>query len=237
MALNHAPLTTGELSSKFSHLSRFAIMKHLGILEKANLITTKKEGKFRWNYLNTVPFRQTYEEWLKQLVQLKYLAIPSEEAMMESEKQPTTTRVQIELPINALKVEVWNVLTQQTGQWWLRSYFTHQKTKEMIMEAKLGGMLYERIGAEQGIVWASVIALEVPEFIQFMGYLRPVPNSGPAISFLRLDLETVKAHPSSRTKLILTDDIMANISEKDQKELTERWRRLLTDGLKSFIEQ
>jgi DNA-binding transcriptional ArsR family regulator len=33
-------------------------MQHLGVLEKAGLIFTKREGRFRWNYLDVVPIRE-----------------------------------------------------------------------------------------------------------------------------------------------------------------------------------
>lgn len=56
--------TTGALCSEFSYLSRFAVMKHLGILEKAGLVIVKREGRQRWNYLNAVPIRQIYERWV-----------------------------------------------------------------------------------------------------------------------------------------------------------------------------
>ena len=52
--LRSAPRTTGEISDQFD-LSRFAVMKHLGVLEKADLIKVKREGKFRWNHLNPKP--------------------------------------------------------------------------------------------------------------------------------------------------------------------------------------
>ena len=96
-SLRKAPQTTGEISASFKNLSRYAVMKHLGILEKANLITVKREGKFRWNYLNTMPIQQTYEQWVSNLLQLKYLAEQTTENMGESSKSITTTTVFIEL--------------------------------------------------------------------------------------------------------------------------------------------
>ena len=41
-------------------------MQHLGVLEKAGLIFTKKEGRFRWNYLDVVPIREIYDRWINQ---------------------------------------------------------------------------------------------------------------------------------------------------------------------------
>lgn len=40
-------------------------MKHIKILESAHLVFVRKDGKFRWNYLNPVPIQQIYERWVK----------------------------------------------------------------------------------------------------------------------------------------------------------------------------
>lgn len=56
--------TTGELAGAFPGLSRFAVMKHLGVLEDAGLLIWRKEGRQRWNHLNAVPLREVYERWV-----------------------------------------------------------------------------------------------------------------------------------------------------------------------------
>ena len=62
--LRDRPRTTGELCEQFEALSRCAVMKHLGILEEAGLVLVKREGRFRWNYLNPVPIRQIHDRWM-----------------------------------------------------------------------------------------------------------------------------------------------------------------------------
>ena len=58
--------TTGELSSAFGKLSRFAVMKHLGVLHAAGLISIRREGRVRWNVLNPVPLRDVFRKWVSQ---------------------------------------------------------------------------------------------------------------------------------------------------------------------------
>src|SRR3954452_19222547 len=62
--LKDGPKTTGDLCEEFKTLDRFTVMQHLGVLEKAGLIFVKKEGKFRWNYLDVVPIRDIYDRWI-----------------------------------------------------------------------------------------------------------------------------------------------------------------------------
>ena len=64
--LRDQPQTTGDICSKFENLDRCTVMQHLRVLEKAGLIFTKKNGKFRWNYLNVVPIRDIYDRWINQ---------------------------------------------------------------------------------------------------------------------------------------------------------------------------
>ncbi|MEM1323756.1 MAG: helix-turn-helix domain-containing protein, partial [Bacteroidota bacterium] len=181
--LQQAPQTTGELSSRFGHLSRYAVMKHLGILEKANLIVIKREGKYRWNYLNASPLQTAYDQWVSKLINLKHAGgqIPS------SVNQRTTTlsamKIDVESQIGAPKLKVWQAITEQSGQWWPKSLFTHPTTEDFIIEAKLGGLMYEVTRNGEGTVWANVIGLDSPNFIHFKGHLTPALG-GPAVSFL-----------------------------------------------------
>jgi len=62
--VRNAPLTTGEICEKFPELSRFAVMKHLGVLEEASLVLVRREGRVRWNHINAVPFLKIYERWI-----------------------------------------------------------------------------------------------------------------------------------------------------------------------------
>ena len=44
-------------------ISRVAVMKHLKVLEQANLLISEKVGKERHHYFNVIPIQQIYERW------------------------------------------------------------------------------------------------------------------------------------------------------------------------------
>lgn len=67
--LKEKPLTTGEISLKIRGLDRCTIMLHLDVLTEAGLIIPKRQGKFRWNYLNVEPIQRIYERWLSPYAQ------------------------------------------------------------------------------------------------------------------------------------------------------------------------
>lgn len=48
---------------KYFGMSRIAVMKHLKILEEANLIVSKKVGRSRALYFNAVPIQLIYDRW------------------------------------------------------------------------------------------------------------------------------------------------------------------------------
>ena len=62
--LAEGPLTTGDLAGRFPHLSRFAVMQHLKVLEDADLVVPRRSGRERYNYLNPIPVQRIYERWV-----------------------------------------------------------------------------------------------------------------------------------------------------------------------------
>ena len=58
------PLTTGALAEAFPGLSRFAVMQHLKVLEEAELVVPRREGRQRFNHLNAVPIQRIYRRWV-----------------------------------------------------------------------------------------------------------------------------------------------------------------------------
>ena len=56
--------TTGELCEEFTVLDRCTVMQHLDVLEKADLIIVRREGRLRWNYINPVPIKELHDRWI-----------------------------------------------------------------------------------------------------------------------------------------------------------------------------
>jgi predicted transcriptional regulator len=66
--------------SGFFEISRIAVMKHLRVLERAELIVSLKQGRTRQLYFNAVPIQMIYVRWTSEysalwaggLTRLKY---------------------------------------------------------------------------------------------------------------------------------------------------------------------
>jgi DNA-binding transcriptional ArsR family regulator len=63
-ALRDGAKTTTALCEVLPKLSRFAVMQHLGVLERAGIVLVRREGRERWNELNAVPIQRELERWL-----------------------------------------------------------------------------------------------------------------------------------------------------------------------------
>lgn len=59
--------TLSELETQLD-MTRFGVMKHLGVLEDASLITTRKVGRFKHHYLNAVPLQEVIDRWIEPLL-------------------------------------------------------------------------------------------------------------------------------------------------------------------------
>jgi DNA-binding transcriptional ArsR family regulator len=55
--------TLTELESELA-MSRFGVMKHLKVLEEADLVVTRKRGREKLHFLNPVPIRLVHDRWI-----------------------------------------------------------------------------------------------------------------------------------------------------------------------------
>jgi DNA-binding transcriptional ArsR family regulator len=58
-----------ELCMVLPDLTRFGVMKHLGVLEAAHLVTTNRIGREKLHYLNPVPIREVHDRWVSKFAE------------------------------------------------------------------------------------------------------------------------------------------------------------------------
>src|SRR5690606_6535062 len=63
-ALRDNPQTTRGLCARFSDIDRCTVMQHLKVLEEADLIIVKRDGRERWNHLNPLPIKEIHDRWI-----------------------------------------------------------------------------------------------------------------------------------------------------------------------------
>ena len=56
-------LCTRLISRRGLDMSRQAISQHLDVLETAGLVSTRREGRYKFHYVNTTPLHEIIERW------------------------------------------------------------------------------------------------------------------------------------------------------------------------------
>jgi DNA-binding transcriptional ArsR family regulator len=71
--------------SRNMEMSRQAVMKHLTILEDANLVTSVKRGRERLHYLNPVPIAEIYDRWIRKYERQRLEALSNLKAALSED--------------------------------------------------------------------------------------------------------------------------------------------------------
>ena len=79
--------TLTELESELS-MSRFGVMKHLRVLERAGLVVTRKSGREKLHFLNPVPIRLIHDRWTRKYAEHHVSALVELKAELEDATCP-----------------------------------------------------------------------------------------------------------------------------------------------------
>jgi uncharacterized protein YndB with AHSA1/START domain len=113
--------TLGELTSYLPEMTRFGVMRHLGVLEEAGLVTTRKVGREKRHYLNPVPIRLVHDRWISKYSEP---VIGGLSALKDHLEGRTVTAVAPDhvysVYINARPERIWQAITDgaQTEQYY-----------------------------------------------------------------------------------------------------------------------
>lgn len=190
--LKPGPRTTGELVDTVPHLSRFAVMQHLGVLEQAGLVLVRREGRTRLNYLNPAPLQEVRERWLsgfaeqagRQATALKrhveqppeqpgQSGQPEQPEQQERESRAMTARsvhVESELRIEAPPATVFKALCHEQHKWYPFTY-GGDRVRDIVFEPRVGGQVYEDWGKGAGHHYGTVVHYDPPVALAISGRL------------------------------------------------------------------
>lgn len=76
--------TLTELESELE-MTRFGVMKHLRVLERAGLIVTRWSGREKLHYLNPVPIRLIHNRWIDKYTERHVSALADLKAGLETQ--------------------------------------------------------------------------------------------------------------------------------------------------------
>jgi DNA-binding transcriptional ArsR family regulator len=74
--------TLTQLESELE-MTRFGVMKHLRVLEKAGLVVTRWSGREKLHFLNPVPIRLIHNRWIDKYTERQISALTDLKAELE----------------------------------------------------------------------------------------------------------------------------------------------------------
>ena len=78
--------TLGELYAELvaqTTLTRFGVMKHLKVLDEADLVVTRRQGREKLHFLNPVPIRLIHDRWIDKYTERRVSALADLKAQLE----------------------------------------------------------------------------------------------------------------------------------------------------------
>jgi hypothetical protein len=156
--------------------SRYAVMKHLRVLERGGLVAVRREGRKRWNSLNQDKLQQVSGRWadpmLAPVTQPAAVATAGgpmlavdDGARMAPAEPPATTQVFVD----AVPWKVFDALTVNVAAWWGPPHLRSADATNLVLEPQPGGRFYEEWGHRQGALRAVVLAIRQDERLELRG--------------------------------------------------------------------
>ncbi len=81
---DHSGQTLSELCEGLD-MSRQAVTKHLTLLEEANLVATRKQGREKLHFLNPAPIQQIADRWMGKFDRRRIEALADLKRALEDE--------------------------------------------------------------------------------------------------------------------------------------------------------
>ncbi|MFZ0544185.1 MAG: metalloregulator ArsR/SmtB family transcription factor [Candidatus Promineifilaceae bacterium] len=215
--------TTGELSNFFD-VTRYAVMKHLRVLEQADLIHVRREGRLRWNVLNPVRLQEVPTEYLEKW--RSQGQEPDEKSdLMDIEAGVTTLAYEITLPVSAECV--YRAFLDGINAWWPGRT---EDGSTLIFEPFVGGRFYEATQDEgAGVLIGFVTCLRPFKEIRLLGPMDSIEEA--ALSTVRIRLE----EEDGRTRLHLTHHTTGEVDNSLIPLYINDWEERLDHHLRNFV--
>jgi DNA-binding transcriptional ArsR family regulator/uncharacterized protein YndB with AHSA1/START domain len=226
--------TTSEISSYFD-VSRFAVMRHLKVLEQSGLIRTRREGRQRWNFLNEALFQQIQEEYLDgdgdgefHLAEVLHF-LARQDSVRPDGSAPATPTIELEVDLAAEPVQVFRALTEEIDAWW--SYRVAADST-IWLEAVPGGRFYEAFAGGGGALYARVTYVRPGEALRFKGTMGLPDDACTNLIQMRL-----APRAAGETRLTLVHRFPGNVSAITVETFERSWKELLCQHFKGYVEQ
>jgi len=235
--LRNGPKTTGQIAREMPTLSRFGVMQHLGVLEEAQLVLFRREGRQRLNFANPIPLREMYERWVSPAassaaetdLHLKRYA----EQKLEDESRMSTNefrlvKIETEMRIRAPREKVFAALTDNYDDWWPHRYKSGSRCS---VDAKPGGFFREHFPDGGGAVTGMVVYVDRP--------FKLVSSSPSSLSrgTNAYSVETLEDDGAGGTVMKRSMELWGSVAPETEEMFREGTRHLMEVALRGYLEE
>ena len=217
-------ITVSALAEAFD-FTRYAVMKHLKVLEDAEVIVPRRNGKTKELYLNAIPIQTIYDRWISQYSARWASGLNTLKYQLEEEELPMANPQQLYvLYIRTSADKLWQALTDPVMT---KQYFHNT---EIISDFEIGAAINYMTDGEGGQKNTAVTGkiLEV-EPTKKLVYTFNFSGNDDAPSTVTYDLEA----QGDVTKLTVTHDF--DKEDDTYRGTSQGWWPILS-GLKTLLE-
>jgi uncharacterized protein YndB with AHSA1/START domain/DNA-binding transcriptional ArsR family regulator len=209
--------TLTELESELE-MSRFGVMKHLRVLEDADLVVTRRSGREKLHFLNAVPIRQIHDRWIDKYTEQQVAALTDLKLVLEEQTMATTTETTVQVHriyIQATSAAVWEAIIKPE---WSEQYMYEGRVEyDLRPGGRFRGLPSESMrkhGEEMGYpipdvcLDGEVIEVDPPrKLVQTWRMLMDPGMAEEGFTRLTWELEEIPNRPKTTTKLTVTHDV------------------------------
>jgi uncharacterized protein YndB with AHSA1/START domain len=201
-------------------MTRFGVMKHLKVLEQANLVVTKRRGREKLHFLNPVPIRLVHDRWVSKYAEPWAATLSGLKKTLEEDGMEKV----FEIYIKTTPERLWEAITDSE----MRAQYNFGVGVSSDWEP---GSRYEAVHPGAGITIAEGENLEIDpprRLVQSFNALWSDDVKNEGTSRVTWEIEPVE----DSCRLTVTHD---ELREDANDELYGGWPMILS-GLKTLLE-
>jgi uncharacterized protein YndB with AHSA1/START domain len=199
-------------------MSRFGVMKHLKVLEEANLVVTRRRGREKLHFLNPVPIRLVHDRWVSKYAEPWAASLTGLKHRLEDR----TMEKVFEIYIKTTPERLWEALTDTE----MRRQYTFGAGVESSWK---NGSPYQLVAGTGAIAAGENLEVEPPHrLVQSLTALWSDEVKAEGTSRVTYEIEQIE----DSCRLTVTHD---QLREGANSELYGGWPMILS-GLKTLLE-
>jgi uncharacterized protein YndB with AHSA1/START domain len=137
--------------------------------------------------------------------------------------------IEQDITIQAPREDVFDALTQEISAWWGPPYVHSSGAKGLVLEPQVGGRLYEDLGAEEGLLLATVVFIKRPNELRMIGSMG-LPGLVQGVIQFQFEPK------DEGTLLKLSHRMMGEVGQEIRTAYDGGWQMLLETRLRNFVE-